>query len=446
MKSFVFLIFTALLFVGCGDSTNDNEYIEGDMKPSLSNVMLYNFDENITQSNNKQIGKVFINDEGGSKITDYEIEGSGSSLFYVKDNFFYLKDGISSLDCKNNYLYNLTLRAQNNYGKSNFSKLYMQVNCLENPSLDDIYIDFSDPSNNRFDINFKRKGSSGSDTIQSIGLYDAENFSYLGTYYNDIELKKEYDGWKIIIHCYGSRDTEKMHYLLRAVNDKDLKSPFVNLEIYRHKMECSDYSYNNDDYPNDVNDPNVPTFSGDNFGFGGNIDYNGDIDAFRFNVATTGVIGSFSVSTSDSIDITVNQSYTYTTNSQSIPVEIKQPDNTLSVSAYNQNVNYYLSYNAKTDNEDGYLLNVQNYTYYGAIDFGGDSDTVYINAPSSGQIIIEAIDSADSFNATLYDSNGNNLGSQSGSYINLPINNAGSYYITIDSPIDIGVYSLTLTP
>ena len=447
MKSIIFLLFATLLFVGCEDSNEDYSYIEGDLKPSLEETMVYHFDENLTGANNKAIGKVYIDHEGGSKITDYELKGAGSSLFYIKDNLFYLKDGIASLDCENDYLYNLTLQAQNNYGKSNTAKVYMQVNCLKNPSLHDMHVYHYTPENNEFTIDFVRKGLGYTGSISSAGLYSLNNLAYLGTDFDGIHLRQGSQGWKIKLDCRG--EEQKSHYLLRVVNDKNLRSPYVNLEIHRYRMDCPNYDNgggNGDDYPNSLYDSNTPNFIADpSFSFSGNIDYMDDKDVIKFDTLSSGMIGVFNISASDTINLKFNQFVQYTVEgSGSVPVKISQQNNNIEISSPADHASYNVNFGNKSDNEDGLSINTQNTIYYGAIDNQTDYDTVYISY-ASGRVLIDAMDNNSTFEVLMFRQSGTVIDSNVGSHIELSLTTETSY-ITISSQTGIGVYSVEVIP
>ena len=445
MIKIIVSIWVVFLFFGC-DDTQEQSYIQGEKKPTLESFVIMNVDENITQAKNSFIGSIPVESFGAGAIDRFEASGTGSkSLLFLQSGAIYPADG-GVFGCTKQGVYDLKVKAYNNYGASNPARLYLQVNCLDVPLPYDKKITLNQGENRNDSLSFKRKGATPSETIKDVMLYSADGtFLPLGKSVEGINIDQY--GAISINSCQLSK--QKYNFLVKAINSQGKISPFGHLDIVINPVDYNPCD-NQDPYipptnPNDPDNPDgsLPVYSDDDPIYkGGVID-----DTYPWSYAM-----NLSQDKIKTLNVVVNSGYIYVDGmlfdtSKVLLKRYAQGYHTANISGENGS-SYNVEITTKYDDvpESGYY-ELQTNMYNNAIETTDDVDTFRYDATSQNlgtNVVIASTDGDLFFKAELLDENMNQLDINSGNNVEFDVSQKAIYYIKISSlNSTIGGYGIT---
>ena len=440
----------ALFVIGCDDEQKES-YIQGDMKPVLESFVLMNVDENITQATNKEIGVIPIKSFGGGGIYKFELSGTGADDIVIQDDGAIYPADTTVFDCTNQGVYNLKVKAYNDYGASNVARLYLQINCLDAPVINEEFFEMTKGESIQNQVlSFKRKGALNTNaTITDTLLYKADSsFIAYGKSYQGISVTN--DGLISIDSC--SLWSDEVRLFVKSINNANKISPYSVIHVKVNNVvdydPCSDQP-NNPENP-DNPDNSMPIFSDDEL-----IKKSGVIDDtypwnFQMNINNEVIKVIRTEVYSDSGNIYFD-GFTFSKNTLGV-AEIRMKkyaigDYYLNVSGDN-GTNFDFTVETKRDDivePDAYELTSPYYT--NAIEVSGDVDTIRYDETQQfyGQTI--NIDSTGfEMEVEFLDERQNVIATQIGSSVSFQVGQKTIYYFKIKSNDgNIGIYSISFT-
>lgn len=309
MNIFKIILFISLSFSASTIFTACNEASEENTQGSVPIIrdFVVNIDEGT--SSGVSLGTVVIENEGGSTIDSFRLEGRGYSNFSISNRgeiFTNVNDFNSTTTSK----YDLTVIARNSYGDSDVATVTIQVSNLSQPVINDLTLqteDYYSGTIATIDIlKFIRDGISGTPIMTNIKSFELEdNLDGRLSVSNDI-----YDFGAIIINSPLGSSPSSYDIYVRAININDEVGPYAKLTIninntgYVDYTDTTDTTYTdptstNDYIGNDIYSANYISINSN--GYYGTLEYFGDRDVYSFDIFSDTTITVYTDSNIDTV-------------------------------------------------------------------------------------------------------------------------------------------------